>query len=156
MTRKQRRATLILSGLAVLFLAVGLIVYAGTQKGAFDRFYITSDAVKAIEEKKLTAGSRIRLGGIVEKGSLKRDGIQATFNVTDTLKSFKVTYVGKESLPDLFREEQGVVLTGTLGEGLSLVAETVVAKHDENYMPPEVAKALKEKGVWQEEKKGKK
>lgn len=156
MTRRQRRASLILSSLAVLFLAVGLIVYAGTKKGAFDRFYITSDAVKAIEEKKLGVESRIRLGGIVEKGSIKRDGIQATFNVTDTLKTFKVTYVGKENLPDLFREDQGVILTGTLGPNQSFTAETVLAKHDESYMPPEVAKALKEKGVWQEEKKPKK
>ena len=154
MTRKQRRASLILAGLGVLGLAIGLIGFALTQKGAFDRFYLPSDAALRIAEKRLAPGARFRLGGLVEKGSLKREGERATFNITDSQKVFRVSYTGV--LPDLFREEQGVIVTGTLGEDTSFAAETVLAKHDENYMPPEVAKALKDKGVWQEDKARKK
>ena len=89
-----------------------------------------------------------RLGGLVEKGSVVRgDGSTVAFAITDTVEAVKVTYSG--ILPDLFREEQGVVAEGVLGADGVFVADTVLAKHDENYMPREVAEALKEKGVWQ-------
>jgi cytochrome c-type biogenesis protein CcmE len=94
-------------------------------------------------------GTRFRLGGLVEKGSLVRgQGTRITFTITDTDKKMPVTYEGV--LPDLFREGQGVVAEGKLTAGGIFEADTVLAKHDENYMPKEVADALKKKGVWKE------
>ena len=96
-------------------------------------------------------GQRIRLGGLVEKGTIQRgQGATVAFSVTDTHKSVKVTYTG--ILPDLFREEQGVITEGTFGPDGTFVADSVLAKHDERYMPKEVADGLKAKGVWQESK----
>ena len=98
----------------------------------------------------LEPGQRIRLGGLVEKGTIVRDqGTEVEFSVTDTEQSVKVAYSG--ILPDLFREEQGVITEGSFGPDGVFVADSVLAKHDENYMPKEVADSLKEKGVWQEE-----
>ena len=95
-------------------------------------------------------GTRIRLGGLVEEGSVVRgEGTRVRFAVTDTAETVPVTYDGV--LPDLFREGQGVVTEGTLMPDGTFVADTVLAKHDENYMPKEVADALKEQGVWQGE-----
>ena len=92
-------------------------------------------------------GARVRLGGLVEEGSwLKGAGSVQEFLVTDTENNVKVTYVG--ILPDLFREGQGVVAEGAFGADGVFKADTVLAKHDENYMPKEVANALKAKGVW--------
>lgn len=143
MTRKQRRLTMILSGLAVLGLAAGLVLYALRDTIVF--FYTPSE----VAEKHVSPGERIRLGGLVENGSLKRgDGTTVSFVVTDKVKSLPVTYSGQ--LPDLFREGQGVVAEGKLDGGGTFVADTVLAKHDERYMPKEVADALKAKGVWQE------
>jgi cytochrome c-type biogenesis protein CcmE len=142
MTRKQRRAALIGAGLGVLGLALGLVLFALNDTIVF--FYTPSD----ITEKHIAAGQRFRLGGLVAQGSVKRGtGTEVEFAVTDTLKTLRVTYRGV--LPDLFREGQGVVAEGKLGPGGNFLADTVLAKHDETYMPPEVAKALKEKGVWQ-------
>ena len=91
---------------------------------------------------------RFRLGGLVEKGSVVRgDGTRISFSVTDHVKSVPVTYDG--ILPDLFREDQGVVIEGKFMPGGAFVADSVLAKHDENYMPKEVADSLKAKGVWQ-------
>jgi len=94
-------------------------------------------------------GQRIRLGGLVEKGSIVRgQGATVAFAVTDHEKSVKVTYTG--ILPDLFREEQGVITEGAFGPDGVFVADSVLAKHDERYMPKEVADGLKAKGVWVE------
>jgi cytochrome c-type biogenesis protein CcmE len=140
MTRKQRRGVLIGVCLGVLMVAVGLVLFALRDSIVF--FHTPSD----IAEKQLAPGERFRLGGLVAAGSVKRgEGAKVDFVVTDTLKEIPVRYEGV--LPDLFREGQGVVAEGMLTpEGL-FVADTVLAKHDETYMPPEVAKALEAKGV---------
>ena len=141
MTRKQRRGVLIGTCLAVLGLAVGLVLFALRDSIVF--FYTPSE----VAEKHLETGQRFRLGGLVEDGSVKRgEGTTVSFVITDKRSTLPVTYTGV--LPDLFREGQGVVAEGMLtGEGV-FQADSVLAKHDENYMPPEVAKKLKEQGVW--------
>ena len=143
MTRKQKRLSMILGGLAVIGLAAGLVLYA--LSGTITFFYTPSD----ITAKNVGPGQRLRLGGLVEEGSWKRgEGTLSQFTVTDTLKAIRVTYNGQ--LPDLFREGQGVVAEGVIDGGGTFVADTVLAKHDENYMPKELADSLKEKGVWNE------
>ncbi|NND50407.1 MAG: cytochrome c maturation protein CcmE [Rhizobiales bacterium] len=143
MTRKQRRVALLAGAAAVLTLAAVLVLTALEDSIVF--FYSPSD----IEEKGVTPGQRIRLGGLVEEGSLVRgEGLTMTFRVTDLQKAVAVSYTGVP--PDLFREGQGVVTEGVLDASGAFVADTVLAKHDENYMPPEVADALKKQGVWQE------
>lgn len=140
MTRKQRRGVLIGVSLGVLMLAVGLVLFALRDSIVF--FHTPSD----IAEQHVPAGQRFRLGGLVAAGSLKRgEGAKVDFVVTDTLKDVPVTYTGV--LPDLFREGQGVVAEGKLTPSGLFVADTVLAKHDETYMPPQVAKALQAKGV---------
>ena len=140
MTRKQRRGVLIGVGVAVLTVAVGLVLFALRDSIVF--FHTPSDVV----EKNIAPGQRFRLGGLVAEGSVKRgEGAKVAFVVTDTLKTLQVTYEGV--LPDLFGEGQGVVAEGTLTPSGVFVADTVLAKHDETYMPPEVAKALKERRV---------
>lgn len=140
MTRKQRRGLLIGLGVGVLSLAAILMMFAFRQAIVF--FHTPSD----VAENKIAPGARFRLGGLVEQGSVVRgDGTKVAFTVTDTLQKVPVSYEG--ILPDLFREGQGVVAEGTLSPDGHFVADTVLAKHDETYMPPEVAKALKEKGV---------
>ncbi len=142
MTRKQQRTVLIISALAFLGVAVGLILYALRDTIVF--FYTPSEVV----EKHIQPGTRLRLGGLVEKGSIiKGDGGVIHFAITDTDKVMKVTFKGV--LPDLFREGQGVVAEGVLNPDGTFRADTVLAKHDENYMPREVADALKKKGYWQ-------
>ena len=144
MTRKQRRSVLIGMCLSVLAVAVGLVLYALEDSIVF--FYSPSDVV----EKNIKPGQRIRLGGLVAEGSVKRgENTTIQFSVTDTAKTIQVRYTGV--LPDLFREGQGVVTEGALGSDGSFVAESVLAKHDENYMPPEVAAALQKQGVWRGE-----
>jgi cytochrome c-type biogenesis protein CcmE len=124
----------------VLMVAVGLVLYA--LRDAIVFFHTPSD----IAEKHIAPGERFRLGGLVAAGSVKRgDGTKVDFVVTDTLKTVPVSYEGV--LPDLFREGQGVVAEGKLTPAGLFIADTVLAKHDETYMPPEVAKALEEKGV---------
>ena len=93
-------------------------------------------------------GQRIRLGGLVETGSVERDGNTVRFRVTDTVESVAVTYTGL--LPDLFREGQGVVTEGLLGADRVFAADTVLAKHDETYMPKEIVDDMKARGIWQE------
>ena len=140
MTRKQRRGVLIGVSVSVLMVAVGLVLYA--LRDAIVFFHTPSE----IAELKIEPGQRIRLGGLVADGSVKRgEGAKVDFVVTDTLKEIPVTYTGV--LPDLFKEGQGVVAEGKLTPDGHFVADTVLAKHDENYMPPEVAKALEAKGV---------
>ena len=141
MTRKQRRAILIGTCLGVLALAVGLVLMALRDSIVF--FYTPSE----VAEKHLDTGQRFRLGGLVENGSLKRgEGTTISFVVTDKRATLPVTYAGV--LPDLFREGQGVVAEGALTSEGVFHADSVLAKHDEKYMPPEVAKKLKEQGVW--------
>ena len=136
MTRKQRRAVLIGTCVAVLAVAVGLVLFALRDSIVF--FYTPSE----VAEKQLASGQRFRLGGLVEDGSVKRgEGATVSFVITDKRSTLPVTYTGV--LPDLFREGQGLVA----GDGV-FHADSVLAKHDENYMPPEVAKKLKEQGVW--------
>jgi len=142
MTRKQRRAALIITGVGVLGLASLLMLFALRDSIVF--FHTPSE----VAEKAIEPGQRFRLGGLVAQGSVRRgDGTAVEFGVTDTLKTIDVTYRGV--LPDLFREGQGVVTEGRLDGSGRFLADTVLAKHDESYMPPEVAKALKEKGLWQ-------
>jgi cytochrome c-type biogenesis protein CcmE len=145
MTRKQRRATFIGLAVGILAVAVFLVLFALRDTIVF--FHTP----KEVAEKQIPAGKRIRLGGLVADGSLKRgEGLTVTFAITDTAKTIPVSYTG--ILPDLFREGQGVVAEGKLDPAGRFHADTVLAKHDENYMPPEVAKALKEQGVWHESK----
>ncbi|QPC94019.1 cytochrome c maturation protein CcmE [Mesorhizobium sp. INR15] len=145
MTRKQKRLSVIAGGLAFLGAATGLTFYALGQKASY--FYMPGDLVTA----SVPPGQRIRLGGLVEKGTIQRgQGATVAFSVTDTHKSVKVTYTG--ILPDLFREEQGVITEGSFDPNGVFIADSVLAKHDERYMPKEVADGLKAKGVWQETK----
>lgn len=143
MTRKQKRAVLILACVGLLSLASLLVLFALRDSIVF--FHTPSD----VAEKGIEAGQRFRLGGLVAEGSVRRgEGAAVQFGVTDTVATINVVYEGV--LPDLFREGQGVVTEGRLDTSGKFVADTVLAKHDENYMPPEVADALKDKGVWQQ------
>jgi cytochrome c-type biogenesis protein CcmE len=142
MTRKQKRLSVIVGGLAFLGAATGLVFYALGQKASY--FYMPADLATA----SVQPGQRIRLGGLVEDGTVTRNGATVTFAVPDKEKDVKVTYTG--ILPDLFREGQGVITEGAFGADGTFVADSVLAKHDERYMPKEVADSLKAKGVWQE------
>ena len=140
MTRKQKRLAVIGGGVAFLVAAVLLVMFAFSQSIAY--FYVPGDLAKA----NVPPGTRIRLGGLVENGTVKRgDGSTITFTVTDTLSTVPVTYTG--ILPDLFREGQGVVAEGAFGTDGLFIADTVLAKHDETYMPKDVADRLKAQGV---------
>ena len=138
--RRQQRALLILVCGIVIAIATTLILYAMSSQITFNR---TPTQIVAGE---VAPGTKIRIGGLVEQGSVKRDGDIVTFSITDGVNRVSATY--DDILPDLFREGQGVVAEGTLDpEGL-FVADRVLARHDENYIPKEVADALKEQGVW--------
>ncbi|NDV87794.1 cytochrome c maturation protein CcmE [Aurantimonas aggregata] len=145
MTRKAKRLSSIVAILVVIGAAAGLVLTALSDSVAF--FNSPSDIVANAP----AATQRIRLGGIVEEGSVVRDGTKhVTFRVTDTLESVPVAYTGL--LPDLFREGQGVVTEGLLGPDRVFMADTVLAKHDENYMPKEVVDDLKARGLWEDGK----
>jgi Cytochrome c-type biogenesis protein CcmE len=142
-TRKQKRLTIIGTGMGFLALAAALTFYALGQRTSY--FYMPADLLSQPAQ----AGERIRLGGLVEAGSVVRgDGTRVRFAVTDSENTVEVVYDG--ILPDLFREGQGVVTEGAFGPDGVFVADTVLAKHDETYMPREVADRLMEEGVWQE------
>jgi cytochrome c-type biogenesis protein CcmE len=144
MTRKRRRLLALMVGLGLLGAASAMVLAAFNDNLVF--FYSPSDLV----EKAIPSGRRIRIGGLVEQQSLAReaDSHSVTFRVTDGRTVIAVVYDGV--LPDLFREGQGVVAEGRRrGDGV-LVASSVLAKHDEKYMPREVADALKKAGRWQE------
>ena len=143
MTRKQKRLTMIGAIGAVLMAAVLLVMFALRDEIVF--FYSPTDI---LTESKARPGERFRLGGLVKEGSIEKSGETVRFVITDTEHEMPVTYVG--ILPDLFREGQGVIAEGSLCDAV-FSADTVIAKHDENYMPKEVADTLKEKGVWQGE-----
>jgi cytochrome c-type biogenesis protein CcmE len=144
MSRKQRRLTLIGGSLAVLAVAVALMLNAFRDSIVF--FNSPSDVV----EKHVEPGTRIRLGGLVKDGSLLRgNDLNVRFEVTDGKTEIPVAYTGV--LPDLFREGQGVVAEGVLDGGGVFNADTILAKHDETYMPKEVADALKKSGHWKDD-----
>ena len=143
MTRGQRRLFLIGTAGGVLAIAAALVLVALRDSIVF--FNSPTDLV----QKRVEPGTRIRLGGLVKTGSVIRsDTLGVRFAVTDGNKEIAVAYTG--ALPDLFREGQGVVAEGALdGAGL-FRADTILAKHDENYMPKEVADALKQQGHWKD------
>ncbi|GEO84395.1 MULTISPECIES: cytochrome c maturation protein CcmE [Alphaproteobacteria] len=145
MTRKQKRLAVIVGGMSFIIAAVLLVMFAFGQSVAY--FYMPAD----LEKTAVGPGTRIRLGGLVEEGSVVRgEGSTVKFSVTDGTATVPVTYVG--ILPDLFREGQGVVTEGKFEAGSTVFsADSVLAKHDENYMPKEVADRLKKDGVWKEE-----
>ena len=132
---------MIFTGLGVLGVAIGLVLWG--LSGNITFFYSPSD----IAEQHVKPGQRFRLGGLVEEGSLVRGkSTLIKFRVTDHAREVPVVFEGV--LPDLFREGQGVVAEGALNAQGVFVADSVLAKHDENYMPPEVAASLKKKGMW--------
>ena len=144
MTRKQRRLTLIGCALVVLAIAAGLVLNA-----LRDSILFFSTPTMAAE-KHIQPGQRFRLGGMVREGSLERgDQLQVKFAVTDGNATLPVTYKG--ILPDLFREGQGVVTEGALDASGTFRADTVLAKHDETYMPKAVADELKKSGHWKDD-----
>src|SRR6267378_3006450 len=149
MTRKQRRLAMIAGGVSVLAGAVLLVLFA--MKDSIVFFNSPTDVV----EKHVAPGARIRLGGLVAPGRVSRgDALAVRFEVTAGNRAVAVTYQGV--LPDLFHDGQGIVAEGTL-EGAGVVkAETVLAKHDETYMPKEVADALNKQGHWKDESQSKK
>ncbi|HUO54197.1 MAG TPA: cytochrome c maturation protein CcmE [Rhodoblastus sp.] len=143
MTRKQKRLALIGSALSVFGIAVGLILYQ--LRGNIVFFYGPTEMV----QNHVGPGVRLRIGGLVKNGSLVQlEGKSITFEVTDGKAEIPVAYTGL--LPDLFREGQGVVAEGALDKKGVFRADSILAKHDERYMPREVADALKKQGVWQE------
>lgn len=139
--RKRKRLMLIGGALAVLAIAVGLMLMAFNQDIRF--FRTPAD----LTEQEITSGARFRLGGLVEEGSVTRDGSELHFVVTDTIKTVKVVFEG--IAPDLFREGQGVVAEGRFEPDGIFRADNVLAKHDENYVPKDLADSLKKKGVWE-------
>jgi cytochrome c-type biogenesis protein CcmE len=144
MTRKRRRLILLAAGMAVLSGATALVLSAFSDNLVF--FYSPSD----LAARSVRPGQRIRVGGLVELHSVvhQPDGRSVGFRVTDGKTDIAVVYDG--ILPDLFREGQGVVAEGARRPDGVFAASTVLAKHDEKYMPPEVAEALKKAGRWQE------
>lgn len=133
MSKRQNRMVLV----ALLVLGVSLTAYLGIK--AFNENLLYFFSPTDVVEGKAPKGKSFRLGGLVATGSVKRDGIKVEFDITDHANQFKVRYEG--ILPDLFREGQGIIATGSLKQGVFAASE-VLAKHDENYMPPEVADAL--------------
>ena len=143
MRRKQRRLAFVVAGMVALGAAVALVLSAFEESLVF--FYTPSD----LAAKNIPEGRRMRIGGLVEEGSVERsgDGLTITFRITDLSAALPISYRGM--LPDLFREGQGVVAEGfTAADGV-FRADAILAKHDEYYMPAEVAEALKKSGLWQ-------
>jgi len=140
MKRKHKRLTFVIIALLLLGGATALVL------SAFEENIVFFQSPTDVADGKVTQDRRFRLGGLVEEGSVDRSaGKTVTFRVTDLAKSVNVSYTG--ILPDLFREGQGVVCEGKLVGG-TFIADEVLAKHDEKYMPPEVADALKKSGQW--------
>ena len=141
MTAKSKRLVIIACIAALLGIAVMLVLGALRDNIVF--FYTPSE----ISQSKLTSGQSLRLGGLVKDGSVEIEGMKSVFIVTDGTVDITVKY--DNALPSLFREGQGVVTEGQIEKGV-FIAQNVLAKHDENYMPAEVAEKLKEQGVWQD------
>lgn len=145
MTRKQRRLIFLAGSLSVAVLATTLVIYALGDATLY--FYTPSEA----KLRHVPAGQTINLGGLVSAGSIKHStGFDVMFKVNDGTSEVLVKY--NQDLPDLFREGQGVVVTGAFAADGEFVASNVLAKHDEKYMPPEVERALKKQGVWRDPK----
>ena len=145
MTRKQKRLALVLGGMASLGVAAALVLSAFNDNLVF--FYSPSD----VAQKQPAAGRALRIGGLVEENSLTKldGGKRIEFKVTDGAHDLAVSYVGVP--PALFREGQGVIAEGKLDAAGMLRADSILAKHDERYMPPEVVEALKKSGQWRED-----
>ena len=144
MTRKQRRLTMIGGALAVLAVAAALVLNALRDSIVF------FSTPTMVAERHVGPGTRFRLGGLVQPGSLVRgDDLTVRFDVADGGAKLPVAYKGL--LPDLFREGQGVVAEGALDDSGVFRADTVLAKHDETYMPKDVADALKKQGHWKDD-----
>ena len=141
MTAKSKRLVIIACIAALLGIAVMLVLGALRDNIVF--FYTPSE----ISQSKLQSGQQLRLGGLIREGSVEIEGMQSVFIVTDGTVDITVKY--DNALPSLFREGQGVVTEGQIENGV-FIAQNVLAKHDENYMPAEVAEKLKEQGVWQD------
>lgn len=140
-TRRRRRIAFL--SLSAVVVGMAMVLVFGALGNRVLYFYSPSDA----KAQGVAVGQTINLGGLVKSGSLeKSSGLQVRFLITDNVGSTAVTYMG--SLPDLFREGQGVIATGAFGADGIFVATNVLAKHDETYMPPEVAAALKRQGKW--------
>lgn len=142
MKRKHRRLLVVAVSLGLLGSAAALVLNAVEDSLVF--FYTPSDLV----ERPAPPGNLFRLGGLVEEGSVRTEGATTHFIVTDLSRTIPASYTGV--LPDLFREGQGVVAEGTLGADGRFMASEVLAKHDETYMPKEVAEALRASGQWRE------
>ncbi len=143
MTRRGRRLSLIALSLAVVGAAAGLSLYA--LSGSIVFFLSPTEVV----QKAVAPGARLRIGGLVKPGSVVKSGNEkVAFVLTDGATDLKVAYQGL--LPDLFREGQGVVAEGVIEAPGLMRADTILAKHDERYMPREVVEALKKQGRWQE------
>ena len=140
MKRKTQRLYFILLGGLAVAMGIALVLTAFEDSIVF--FYSPSE----LSQQSFAPGQLIRIGGLVEDGSVVKDGDTVSFTVTDTAETLSVMYRG--ILPDLFREGQGIVAEGVLTAGGVFQATDVLAKHDEAYMPPEVASALKAAGEW--------
>lgn len=143
-TRNTKRLYIVLTGMTMLGIAAALVLTAFDDSLVF--FLTPSD----LAERQINPGQRVRLGGLVEEGSVQKqaDGLTTSFVITDLTAAVPVLYTG--ILPDLFREGQGVVAEGTFEPNGTMVATEVLAKHDENYMPTEVEEALRKSGRWEE------
>jgi len=138
MTPRRKRLAWIAVGLAVLATAIGLVLYALSSNIVF--FFTPTQVAK----NEAPQGRAFRIGGLVEPGSVQREGLDVRFKVTDNAMAIPVVYRG--TLPDLFKEGKGVVAQGRIEADGVFKASEVLAKHDENYMPPEAAEALKQAG----------
>jgi cytochrome c-type biogenesis protein CcmE len=146
-TRKRRRLYIVGGFMLIFAAAAALVLMAFEENIVF--FYSPSELARKMETQPIPLGRRLRIGGLVEEGSVQRDtdGITITFRVTDLVEVLPVRFRGL--LPDLFREGQGIVAEGSVAQNGTFVATEVLAKHDETYMPKEVAEALKKAGKWQ-------
>ena len=147
MTRKRRRLYIVSGFMLIFATAAALVLMAFEENIVF--FYSPTELARKMEQQPIPPNRRLRIGGLVEEGSLGRekDGVTITFRVTATVEVINVRFRG--FLPDLFREGQGIVAEGSVAADGKFVATEVLAKHDETYMPKEVAEALKEAGQWQ-------
>ena len=139
---KRRRLLFVITGVAVLGAATALVLFALTDR--VDLFLVPT----GVYERNIAPDVQFRLGGLVQEGSIKKshDGLVTSFIITDNNKTILVQYKG--ILPSLFREGQGVVTEGKLSPDRTFIASSVLAKHDEDYLPPEIAKAIKKQGQW--------
>lgn len=143
-SRRQQRLIAISAILAVVVIAIALMVYS--LRSNIDLFYTPSEIVLGKDGQIPSIGQRVRVGGLVVPGSVARDeqSLAVQFSLVDTGPQITVAY--DSILPDLFREGQGIVATGILTKANHVVAEQVLAKHDENYMPPEIKQAMEKGG----------